>query len=73
MTPEHQAAWLGPLAPALVTTGSASRMSHREIPSSPLKAVEVQTEGPAPESLTSKTAVQGRLREATLAGLGMPG
>lgn len=45
-------------------------MSHREIPSSPLKAVEVQREGPAPESLNPKTAVQGRLREAAMGGSG---
>lgn len=37
VTPEHQAAWLGPPAPALVTTGSASRVSHKEIPSSQVK------------------------------------
>lgn len=35
VTPEHGAAWPGPPAPALVTTGSASRVSQRKIPLQP--------------------------------------
>lgn len=46
--PRTQSHPLGPLAPTLVTTGSASRVSHRKIPLRPSQRGRVQTEGTAP-------------------------
>lgn len=74
VTPEHRATPLGPPpAPALVTTGSASRVSHRKIPLQPSQRGRGADGGDCPSEAPHLSG--GQPREGWQMGLGqaLPG